>query len=908
MPATRSRPAASAELSPEVTWYLDERGYSLDGVTVPLFRTPEPRRVKGAMFDPARVDRVIAALRALRHTKGKWAGRPLDPAPVQVAYIIAPVFGWVAPDSEGVTRRIIRDVYVEMPRKGAKALALDTPLLTAVGWSSMGEIEPGDQVFGPDGRLCTVTHASEVFRGNDCYRVTTTDGRSVVADADHLWTVKDRQHKSSRGGERWLTLTTRELHDKGTMRGRARPEYRWSLPRQRALQSVHRVLPVDPYVLGVWLGDGATADGRISVGFDDIDAMRNLLGSVSARRHRTCWSVTVPGLRTSLRKAGLLGRKHIPDEYFVASQEQRLALLQGLMDTDGSMDEPRGRASFVGMNAGLVESVATLARSLGFRATVISGDAKIDGRVVGTVHRTMFHVAEGDPVPFRMPRKVARCGKPSRQGNRHVVSIKTIEPVESVETRCIKVDRDDGLFLAGRELMVTHNTTLVSGLAMILAFADGEAGAEVLMGAASRDQAGQAFKPMAALARNSQTLRDAGVKALKTEIQQEASGSVAKVVSSRGDLAHGANVHGGLVDELHVHRSPDLLEAIESGTGARTQPLVFIITTADDGQTTSVYAQRRELVEKVSRRTLKMPALYGVVFAAPDDADPFAESTWARANPLYPVTPSPEFMRAAVDKARANPVALASFQRLHLGIRARLDKRFIDLTKWDRNGSLRLDEARLAGRMAFGGLDLASVSDLCALSWLLPDDAGGYDVLWRFWAPEDALGALDASTSRSASAWVRDGWLTLTPGDVTDYGWIKAQVLRDLESFDVQAIGYDGWNSSQLVIDLEDEGAPMVKVGQGVASLSAPLKEVDRLVRAGTAKRPLLRHGGNPVARWMADNLRVQMDPAGNIKPDKKKSTDKIDGMSALTTAMAVAMTTEAPPLSAYEESGVAVV
>lgn len=559
---TRSRRLV-ADLSPEVLHYLETRGYPVPD-RVPLIRTPEPRTVRGARFDPARVDRAIAAMRALRHTQGKWAGRPLEPAAVQVAYIIAPVFGWVRQDSDGQWRRIIRDLYVEMPRKGAK-------------------------------------------------------------------------------------------------------------------------------------------------------------------------------------------------------------------------------------------------------------------------------------------------------------------------------------------------TTLAGGLAMILAFADGEAGAQVLLGAASRDQAGQAFKPLAALAKGSKVLADAGVRALRNEIVQDVTQSVCKVVSSRGDLAHGANVHGGLVDELHVHKSPDLLEAIESGTGARSQPLVIIITTADDGQVASVYAQRRELVEKLASRTLKAPTMYAVVWAAAEDEDPFSEETWARANPLYPETPSPEFMRAAADKAKANPVALASFLRLHLGVRAKVDKQFLDIGKWDRNRSF-LDDGKLRGREAFGGLDLSSVSDITALSWLFPTEDGGYDVRWRFWLPEDALPALDAATARTASGWVKDGWLTLTPGDVVDYGFIRAQVLKDLGEFDVTALGYDRWNSSQLVIDLADEGAPMVAIGQGFASLSSPLKEVDRLIRSGTQRNPMLRHDGNPVARWMASNLRVSMDAAGNVKPDKAKSMSKIDGMSALVTAMALAMTTEPKVGSAYDD------
>lgn len=558
----RSRRLAS-DLSPEIDYYLESRGYS-SPTCRPLIRTPEPRNVKGAVFDPRRVDKAIKALGCLKHTKGKWAGQSLVPTSVQVAYIIAPVFGWLQPDGDGGWVRIIREAYVEMPRKGAK-------------------------------------------------------------------------------------------------------------------------------------------------------------------------------------------------------------------------------------------------------------------------------------------------------------------------------------------------TTLVSGLAMVLGFADDEPGAEVILGAASRDQAGQAYKPLEALARSSKVLAEAGVKATKTEISRASDGSVVKAVSSRGDLAHGANVHGGLVDELHVHKSPDLLEAIESGTGARRQPLVIIITTADDGQVVSVYALRRAMIEKIATRTIKAPSMYGVVFAAEESDDPFSPKTWAKANPLYPVTPSPQFMKAASEKAQAGPVELASFLRLHLGIRAKQGSRYIDLDRWDRNASM-VVESDLVGRKCYGGLDLGSTSDLTALAWIFPDaDRGGYDVLARFWMPEAALDKLDGRTQRNASGWVKNGLISLTPGDVTDYDFIKAQAVKDLDAFDVQGIGYDRWNSSQLVIDLEKDGAPMVKVGQGVVSMNAPLREIERLTLVGTAKRPMLRHGGNQVLRWMADNLRVAVDPSGNVKPDKAHSLDKIDGISALADAMAVAMGAEPETTSIYD-------
>jgi phage terminase large subunit-like protein len=439
-------------------------------------------------------------------------------------------------------------------------------------------------------------------------------------------------------------------------------------------------------------------------------------------------------------------------------------------------------------------------------------------------------------------------------------------------------------------------TTLVSALAMYLAFGDGEPGAQVVLGAASLEQAKQGFTPIRAVANANPIFRKAGIEPKHDRILRELDGSHVKAVSSDGAVAHGLNVHGALVDELHVHRSPALLEAIETGTGARRQPLTFIITTADDGQVTSVYAQRRATIEKIAAGVISAPAMYGVVFAADEEDDPFVEKTWAKANPLYPVTPNPTAMRAAADLAKSGPIELASFLRLHLGIRAKQDARFIPLDRWDSKANAApIDLSSLAGRQCFGGLDLGSTSDLTALCWLFPSDQG-YDAIWRFWMPEAALDKLDARTQRNGSAWVEQGLITLTPGDVTDYDYVKKTIREDLDTFDVTAVGYDRWNATQLVIDLEADGAPMVKVGQGYQSMSAPLKEVERLVLTGS-----LRHGGNMVARWMIDNLRVAIDPSGNVKPDKAKSMDKIDGVSALVTGMALAMTTEPEKQSIYE-------
>jgi phage terminase large subunit-like protein len=451
-------------------------------------------------------------------------------------------------------------------------------------------------------------------------------------------------------------------------------------------------------------------------------------------------------------------------------------------------------------------------------------------------------------------------------------------------------------------------TTIASGLLLYLAFADDEPGAQVLTVAGSKDQAQNAYRPAKLLAEKSPDLRAAGVRALRDQIVRDADGSFVKVAASVGDLLHGANLSGAVVDELHVHKTPDVLDAVESGTASRDQPLVLVITTADAGGKLTVYAAKRDFVERVARGAIKSPTTYGVVFAADEDDDPFAESTWRKANPGYGISPTREFMVAEATKAKESPVNLARFLRLHLGLRTKQETKYIDLGAWDRNASM-VDEARMAGREAYGGLDLASVSDLTALTWVFPDDVrGGYDVLFRVWLPEMALPALDKRTAGNASAWVRNGYLRLTPGDVTDYDYIRTQVERDLEAFDVRTIGFDPWNATQLAIDLEAAGAPMVRVRQGFVTLSPPTKEVLRLILLGKPETPMLRHGGHPVARWAVDNLSVALDAAENVKPDKARAVDKIDPFAALVTAVSEAMTRTPAAVSAYATGDLTVI
>lgn len=455
------------------------------------------------------------------------------------------------------------------------------------------------------------------------------------------------------------------------------------------------------------------------------------------------------------------------------------------------------------------------------------------------------------------------------------------EYVRVVSTLYVDVPRKNG------------KSTLAGGLALYLTGADGEQGAQVVAAASTKDQASFVFAPVKKLAESAPALKGR-FRPLTGKILHPKSGSYFGVISSAADAQHGANVHGAIIDELHIHRTPDLVETLETGTGSRSQPLVCFITTADAGKPNTIYARKRRYVEQLAKGVFKDPSWYGVVFALPDTADPLRPGNWGKANPGYPISPTHEYLEKAARAARNSPAELASFKRLHAGMRTRQTTAFLELKAWDRNAGPRVAAGELEGRAAWGGLDLGSVSDLTALAWLFPDEQGGYDVRFRFWTPEENLQALDKRTAGAASrVWVPDGWLSTTPGNVTDYDFIRAQVLTDCETYDVQTVGIDRWNATQLSNDLLAEDVDIVKVGQGYITMSPAMKELQRLVLMGSRQTPVLRHAGNPVARWMVDNLAVATDPAGNVKPDKAHSGDKIDGVSALANAMSEALNSD---------------
>ena len=353
-----------------------------------------------------------------------------------------------------------RLVCILCGRDVGKALDVTTPIPTIDGWKTMGDLKPGDTVFDETGAPCRVLFAHPVMEDRPCYRVTFSDGTSIVADEDHLWTVDTKKSRKSinrrtkaarRSTSHPETLRTKDMIP--NLRASGGRESNYSIPVAGPVQYPYRMLPLHPYLLGVWLGDGSSNGGGLTS--DDLSIVERL-GSIGyeVRKHAAKFSYHVIGIIKTLRSIGVLNNKHIPDEFMVASVDQRLELLRGLMDTDGTVNK-LGLCEFDQMSEALAIQVKRLVESLGMQTTMSTKMARVNGKDCGLCYRVRF--TPNMPV-FTLPRKLARLqtlAKHSRTRHRYITAI---EPAPSVPVRCITVDSPSSLYLAGSACVPTHNT------------------------------------------------------------------------------------------------------------------------------------------------------------------------------------------------------------------------------------------------------------------------------------------------------------------------------------------------------------------------------------------------------------------------------------------------------------------
>lgn len=424
---------------------------------------------------------------------------------------------------------------------------------------------------------------------------------------------------------------------------------------------------------------------------------------------------------------------------------------------------------------------------------------------------------------------------------------------------------------------------LAAAVALLLTCGDGEQRAEVYGCAADRQQASIVFEVAADMVRMCPALsKRVKILASQKRIIYIPTNSFYQVLSAEAYSKHGFNIHGVVFDELHTQPNRKLFDVMTKGSGdARMQPLYFLITTAGTDTHSICYETHQKAKDILDGRKID-PTFYPVIYGADENDDWTDPKVWEKANPSLGITVGIDKVRAACESAKQNPSEENSFRQLRLNQWVKQAVRWMPMDKWDKC-AFAVNEEQLEGRVCYGGLDLSSTTDITAFVLVFPpcDEEDKYIILPYFWIPEDTLDLRVKRDHVPYDVWERQGYLQTTEGNVIHYGYIEKFIEKLGERFNIREIAFDRWGAVQMVQNLESMGFTVVPFGQGFKDMSPPTKELMKLTL-----EQRIAHGGHPVLRWNMDNIFVRTDPAGNIKADKEKSTEKIDG--AIATIMAL--------------------
>lgn len=428
-------------------------------------------------------------------------------------------------------------------------------------------------------------------------------------------------------------------------------------------------------------------------------------------------------------------------------------------------------------------------------------------------------------------------------------------------------------------------STLCACIILLIMFLDKEPGAELYSAAADREQAVLVYDQAKGMVLQEPELDSrCQIYATNKSIVHPESGSSYKAISADANTKHGYNTHAAIIDELHAQPNRDLVDVLMTSTGARRQPLIVHITTSDyDRQ--SICNEKHEYASKVRDGIIEDESFLPVIYEALITDDWTDPKVWAKANPNIGVSVSYEYLARECKRAQETPTYENTFKRLHLNIKTTSNVVWLPMIAWDECNA-QVHRESLERRTCFVGLDLASKIDVAAAAYLFPPEGkDSWQVLMQYWIPGDGARQRERRDRVPYETWGRQGYLTMTDGNVIDQEVIRRDINAMRENFKIGKLAIDRWNATALTTQLMGDGFEVVEFGQGYASMNAPSKELEAMVLARK-----LAHSGDPVLRWMASNCMIEQDAAGNIKPSKARSTEKIDGIVALIMAIGVAI------------------
>lgn len=847
-------------------------------------------------------------------TKSPFYGQPMKLMLWQKAFISA-LYGFKMADMTYVVNsgtvneyrkqidRFVRTLLL-IARKNCKALALDTRIPTPNGDKTIADINAGDYVFDEFGRPVLVTSTSEIFKDRECYEITFEDGEKIIADAEHRWTVQtkgsrrmlkyaptsDRKRSvfnSLDNKGRFVTTTKEMLCDYVRVRcdGKGN-EYKYRVPVGTALKYPEKEL-FNPYILGLWLGDGDLHDNRLACSKSDLDELISLIeaegvsiGSVKmfSGKYEVRLGQNLKHkneIREALRACGVWRNKHIPEEYFTASIEQRMSLLQGLMDTDGTCSKA-GECEFTQKSERLSKDISRLLSSLGIKHSVIPALAYCDGKCCGTVYKITFYVSKQNSC-FRYKRKHTRL-KDKLSPRMEYKSIIDIRRVENRDTKCITVNSETGLFVCGNRNTVTHNSETTAGLGLT-ELLTGDDGSDIVCSSNDDNQASIIYNAIDTMRLMIDPFSQDTWKNQQW-IKCKINGSKVFKLSDRTRNKEGRNIDKAFVDEVHEMKDNVIVKSIEQSQSLKPNPKLILITTegfVNGGFLDEELIKARKILngedDSISAERY-LPWLY----TQDNEQEVWNdERSWYKSNPTLGIVKRWDYLRAQVDAAR----------------RSKADRMFT-LSK-DFNFKVTDSEAWLTGEnvaysrvynladfkgsIALGAVDLAETTDMCSAKVLMlrPDDNTKY-IHSMYWIPQSKLEKSDdAEAGAKYTEWAQKGLIRIVEGNEVDVAAVADWFFELYKDFGIRLYkcGYDQRFAKDFLHRMDDYGFESIMIYQNHYVLSSPMKLLEADIRD-----QIINYNDNPIDKWCLLNTSVKVFDTGHIMPVKikGKKAHRIDG------------------------------
>lgn len=770
------------------------------------------------------------------------------------------------------------EALIFIPRKNIKALALDEDIPTPDGWKKMKDIHKGDCVFSVDGSATSVLYESEVFH-KPMYRVSFEDGSTVDASGDHIWTVQTKDSRRTaqrvpkrrrrnkpqiceRGG--WYELTTEDMlsdfcHTRKDGKGH---EYKYRVPLQKAVEYPRKELPVDPYVLGVWLGDGNSSGQNITVSDDDLDGTKKRIEergytcSVIRYKNRACAINIDPhprgcsrklydgSFRYALRSLGVLENKHIPEIYLTASVEQRKDLLCGLMDTDGTVSKT-GQCTFTQKSKIVAEQVLQLVRSMGIKASMREVDATCNGKPAGSVYCVHFFTSKQNPC-FLMPRKYDRL-KEKLSARMSAKSITGIEPIQEKPSKCIMVDHPSHLYLAGNGFTATHNTSFAAALSWALSLRYRKSGAKTYIVGAALVQTLESFNFLKYnIDRMGENAKDGGtVRVIDNNNEHSLSATLSdgsfyvRALAANPDAQDSLNCNVAICDEIHAYKQPKQYNLFREAMKAYTNKLLIGISTAGDNEQLFL-GQRLKYCRKVLDGTIKDEQYFIFMCCAnPDengDIDYTNPVVHEMANPAYGVSIRPEEILNDSLQAQNDPQQRKDFFAKSLNVYTNAIKAYFDLDEFrhsDEKYSWTLEQLAKLPIEWYGGADLSKLHDLTAAA-LFGQHKGTDIIITHGFVPVVTAHLKADEDAIPFFGWAEDGWLTLCNSPTVNHAdvvnWFVS--MRNM-GFKIREVGHDRKFCREYFIGMKSAGFHVIDQPQYYYKKSEGFRHIEKSAKNG---------------------------------------------------------------------------